>query len=219
MARSTSSVFASDGPEASFEEIFRSNDPVVLQLIVDLLDAHDLDVRSTGQLSGASVGVGQHLLANALRVPAAEADQARSLIRDFEASTPVVDDEDDEPLEEVPHPRRLIVAGLVPFVMPLLAGGLFYSRQTVGGVVLSLAEFAALFSGRGLGVWGTLKVAEVILSLRAARAYNRGERPTGLRQVGAVVLAIALALGLGSLLSNDPHHPMGTRPRFASPLR
>ena len=188
--------------------VFSSYDPVLPQLLGDLLQRNDIPVRLLGTRSGAAIGVGQVIAEQHLQVPSSRAVEATSVLEAFvdeplEADEPHEDD-GDAPAGLAASEQRspLLAAGAI---IAVFGGSHLYCRRPWTAVMIAGGQLAALYH-LGSTSW-TVMVTGVIMiwallaldligGQLAVRAHNRGVRRSPWRQlaVGAAYLAGALAL-------------------------
>jgi hypothetical protein len=201
MRTATGTPAATDGEREalSYQVVYRSSDKFLLQTIADLLAADGIAVVKSGQMTGASLGVGDHLVTQSLEVPPDAVERASQLIRDFEASKAFDADEHEEDVsdEVAPRPKKALIAGLIPFVLPLLAAGLLYAEQRLAALLFTVLEWLAFFANTGgyfPGLFVLLKIAEAVLAVEGVRQLNRGSRASAGRQLMWSAAAFALVI-------------------------
>lgn len=141
------------------------------------------------------IGVGTSLTALRIEVPSSQLKVARELLAEMRTEG------DDEPLE---RPRQAILA--FGSCILFFGGSHFYARRPWTAGVLAITQLAALLL-RGpwpngeikSGSIATILVLDAVMGVRAARAYNRGVRPTPLRQAFVGLLWAVSAATVGVL--------------------
>jgi hypothetical protein len=192
--------------------VFRTTDPLEADMVRDLLADDGIAARRLGTRDGAAIGVGQHILAQRIEVPAELAARARELIevyQDVPAADEPAADVDEPVLESVSSHRRLrrtLAAGLV-WVLP--GGGHFYVRRPWTGLCIVIGWAVAIFgfafgdaSDMASGFLGvsipTLLLLDLVGAQVAVGSFNAGHRPTVSTQfaIGVVLLAAAAVAGV-----------------------
>jgi Putative prokaryotic signal transducing protein len=208
--------------------VFRTKDPVEGEILVDLLRREGLSARLLGTRNAALLGVAANVFDLKIEVPDEDAEEAAEVIDAYvkgerappDERDPAEKDLDDaDPADEEPPRRSAIIAGGAALLVP--GGGHFYARRIITGLVLVVGyvvAFAALANGHrvestcGALIIAFLVAADFIGGQRAVRAYNRGARPGVVRELGAGVLLVALAIGAGVLVGT--HLPPPKEKRF-----
>src|SRR5262245_51134355 len=117
--------------------VHRTHDPLEVEIAVDLLENNGIPARAFGTRNAALIGAGQHIFEQRVEVPESRVAEAAELISAMlSGSRPV-----DEP-PPAPSPRRALLAAGVVFVFP--GAGHFYARRHAAGLVLALAQLAAI---------------------------------------------------------------------------
>jgi hypothetical protein len=203
---------------AGYCTVHRTYDPLLAEMLGDLLRQEAIDARVLGSKASAIFGAAQSFLETRIDVPADDATRAAELIA---AIVTERDDDDDESVDE-DAPRRPILSpeakapprlsavralGIAPLIP---GGGHFVARRTVvGGAVLvaQLVAIAAMVAGdTRQSVAGALTAIGLLLfdaigGVLAVRAFNRGARPSAGRQMTTAVFALFGLGALGSLLA------------------
>lgn len=211
---------APEDEAASYQVVYRSSDKFAFQTIADLLAADGIPVVKSGQMTGAAVGVGDHLLTQRLEVPPQSVERALQLIRDFESSTAFRDDDEAHDDEELPRRKKLLIAGVLPFVLPLLAAGLLYAEQRPAALLLTLLEWLAFVANTGgyfPGLFLLLKVAEALLAIEGVRQLNRPARVSTGRQLLITAAALACISPVAAVLNRHAAQARAAIARTYSP--
>lgn len=216
---------------SDFVVVHRTFDPIEVEIVVDILVQNGIDARGLGTRHGAIIGVGQGILEQRVEVPASRADEAREILAAFLASrapAAAVPATPAKAAESAERPRRsaVLAAGAV---LVVFGGGHFYARRGWSGLVLGLAQLAAIVTivtaadlgfvamrAAGLFVFALLAV-DLVGAQRAVRAWNRGESRTAARQIGSTLAVVAVvALGCAAISARlpPPPPPEDDRPPF-----
>jgi hypothetical protein len=201
-----------------FVIVHRTYDPIQADMLADILRENGVTARVLGTRHGAVIGVAQHILQLHLEVPASQAGQATDFLESyfegegFEFPAELVDgededeDEDEEGADEDsrarPEPgarRPLLAAGSV---LLIFGGSHLYAQRGWTAAVMAVGQavaFINMMSMRwhtvaiGIAMFGTLILLDLVGGQLAARAYNRGARPSPVRQLltGAAFVAVA----------------------------
>jgi hypothetical protein len=199
---------------AGYVTVHRSHDPVLADLIGDLLRQEGVEAHVVASHASAIFGAAQSFLQTRIDVPAADAARASELIAALVAETEAADDasaeEDDSPRrrpilapEATPPPRLSMIRAIG--IAPLIPGGGHFvaRRALVGGAVLvaQMVAIALMVAGNPReSVAGALTAVglllfDVIGGALAVRTFNRGGRVSHTRQISTAVLAL---FGLGA---------------------
>lgn len=169
-------------PERAIEfvTVVRPLDSVEGEIMLQVLRDHDIDCRLVGTRNAALIGVGPQLTPLRIEVDSTRVADARALLAELR---PEKRDDD----EELPHPRRAILA--FGCVILFFGGSHLYARRPWTAGVLAITQLSALLLHGG---WpnGEIKAASIttilvldaVMGTRAAMAHNRGQRPSPLRQ-------------------------------------
>lgn len=140
----------------------------------------------------------------------AEEDARRDAAPDVGASSPRPSDGRAmpyrAPLEKrtAPSPRLKRVSGFVAIAITFGAGH-WYARETTSGLLITLAQIAAIWAAMTLHPWAIVAVIALVAydfvgSMRAANRFNAGRPLTNnqqaLRSLGAVLVSAGLVLAL-----------------------
>jgi hypothetical protein len=185
-------------PALDFVTVIRPLDATEGEIMLQVLRDHDIESRLIGTRSAAVIGAGPQAAPLRIEVPSNRVDQARALLDELR---PPRTDDDDEPTE---RPRRAVLA--LGCVMLFFGGSHMYARRPWTAGVLAITQLAALFL-RGPWPNGQIKAASItsillldaVMGVRAARAHNRGERPSPLRQALAGLAWVSAAATVGVL--------------------
>jgi hypothetical protein len=199
---------------AGYVTVHRSHDPVLADMIGDLLRQEGVEAHVVGSHASAIFGAAPSFLQTRIDVPAADAARAAELIAALAAETQADDDasveSDDSPRrrpilapEAMPPPRLSVIRaiGIAPLIP---GGGHFVARRAfVGGAVLiaQMVAIALMVAGNAReSVAGALTAVglllfDVIGGALAVRTFNRGGRVSHARQISTAVLAL---FGLGA---------------------
>jgi hypothetical protein len=185
--------------------VHRSHDPVLAEMIGDLLRQEGLDAHVVGSHASAIFGAAQSFLQTRIDVPEGDAARAVELIRALV----------EVPEEDVPAPERILAPEAQPpprlsamraiGIAPLIPGGGHFvaRRALVGGAVLiaQLVAIALMVAGDAReSVAGAITAVGLLLfdtigGALAVRRFNRGGRASHARQMATAVLAL---FGLGA---------------------
>ena len=201
--------------------VHRSYDPVVTDMVGDVLRSNNIAARVMGTRSGAAIGAGQNIMELYIEVPEPQAGQATDFLEDFFRDNGAellrqagVVDEDwgpDDEATEIDHisgrpesrRRPLLAAAFGAFGFGLSH---FYSRHSITGLAILVGYAVAFVLALNI-TWhtGTVAVGVVILLVAydivagqlAVRAYLRGDRASSaqqsLRGCAAVVAIVFIA--------------------------
>lgn len=225
-----------DGPatgrRGAYVVVYRSSDPLELELLESFLRDQGIVVRGLGTRNAALIGGAEHIFGLRIEVPEDQAERAREAVRMFlaeggELSPDELPDElrvDPEApkVDPLARPRRRRVVALgAAFVVP--GGGHLYVRRPWTALILGLAEVAAvvlcarghghraaswdLFIGGALAL-GTLIVWDLIGAQRALASANVAGGLKPARQALAGFAALVVAALVGGLVGPqipEPH--------------
>lgn len=201
---------------AGYVTVHRSHDPVLADMLGDLLRQEGLDAHVVGGHASAIFGAAHSFLQTRIDVPEADAARAVELIaalvaqQEQDVAAADADDAADTPRrrpilsqEALPPPRlsAMRAIGIAPLIP---GGGHFVARRgLVGGAVLiaQLVAVALMVAGDAReSVAGAITAVGLLLfdvvgGALAVRAFNRGGRASHARQMTTAVLAL---FGLGA---------------------
>jgi hypothetical protein len=180
-------------PNEEFATVVRTHDATEGEMMVQVLRDHDIECRLIGTRNAALIGVGSPATALRIEVIESHVKAARELLAELRAATT----DDDEDIE---RPRRPMMA--VGSVILFFGGGHLYARRPWTTAVLAFTQISTLllpwpWPGEQIK-WGTIPsvlLLDAVMGARAASAYNRGVRPSPLRQALVGLLwAVAAAI-------------------------
>ena len=206
---------------AGYVTVHRTYDPLVAEMLGDLLRQEDIDARVLGTQASAIFGAAQNFLQVRIDVPGADATRASEIIAAMlksgeEAAESAVDaGEPDSPeaaalrppiiapeVQAPPHLSWVRALGIAPLIP---GGGHFVARRALVGAAVLIAQLVAVASmitgsttdATAGALWAVgLLIFDAVGGVLAVRAYNRGERPGQLRQT---VTAMAALFGIGAV--------------------
>jgi hypothetical protein len=191
---------------AGYVTVHRSHDPVLADMLGDLLRQEGIDAHVVGSHSSAIFGAAHSFLQTRIDVPEADAARAVELVAALVADATPVDTPRPRPVlaqEALPPPRlsAMRAIGIAPLIP---GGGHFVARRAlVGGAVLiaQLVAIALMVAGDAReSVAGAITAVGLLLfdtigGALAVRSFNRGGRASHARQMTTAVLAL---FGLGA---------------------
>jgi Putative prokaryotic signal transducing protein len=187
---------------AGYVTVHRTYDPLLAEMLGDLLRQEGIDARVLGSQASAIFGAAQSFLQTRIDVPEADAARAQEVI----VAVQTEEDEPERPVlaPEVEAPPRLSAVRALGIAPLIPGGGHFVARRAfVGGAVLlaQLVAIAAMVAGdarqatAGAITAVGLLLFDVIGGALAVRAFNRGARVSHVRQMLTALLAL---FGLGA---------------------
>lgn len=191
--------------------VYRTYDPGLAELLAGLLREDGVDARVRGAHGSQAIfGAGQLVLETMVDVPGADEARAQAFVAEAlagEAARAAAAARDAEPAFErqAAMPERVSLLRALG-VAPLIPGGAhLVARRHVTGIAILVGQIVALaLVARGnlleaqtgwLVAFG-LFLFDLVAGGLAVRAFNRGVRVTGLRQLataGAALLGVSLA--------------------------
>jgi hypothetical protein len=190
---------------AGYVTVHRSHDPVLADMLGDLLRQEGLDAHVVGSHASAIFGAAHSFLQTRIDVPEADAGRAVELIRALVAQQEEVAPRPQPILAPEAQPPPRLSAMRAIGIAPLIPGGGHFvaRRSLVGGAVLvaQLVAIALMVAGDAReSVAGAITAVglllfDVIGGALAVRAFNRGGRASHARQMTTAVLAL---FGLGA---------------------
>lgn len=202
---------SSRGPAVTIHD---AGDPIEAEMLVEALLDGGFDARAIGTRNASLLGAGQHIFAQRIEVPEAQAEEARELVAALLGGGELVpgiegeadddegdDDDDDDEARPALAPRRRGVAFGLGLIFP--GGSHYYTQQPLTGLLVTAAFFAGLFWGLSLGAGAataaclaTLVGADLVGGQLAIGARKRGAPlgPVGQLLQGLVIVGIALLI-------------------------
>ena len=212
------------GVRESFVIVHRSYDPILLELLGELLRGAGLSARVLGTRSAALIGVGPSITELNISVPRSEAAEASEFLEAFFATegeslladAGIYDDDDDDDDHRVNDnqaldqeggkPLRELYAG-VGILLPGL-GHLYAQRKMtaailgvaflVGLMIVSSASNEATMVGGILGLLALL-IFDLMGALRAVRQFNCGQRKGAFTQIILAATYVGIAFGFSQV--------------------
>jgi hypothetical protein len=198
---------------AGYVTVHRTYDPLLAEMLGDVLRQEGIDARVLGSQASAIFGAAQSFLQTRIEVPEAFAAHAVELIAAMQPDADSQSTDDTDTPEQLrppiiapevqapPHLSGMRAVGIAPLIP---GGGHFVARRAIVGVAVLLAQAVAVAAMAGgnaktstagaLIAVGVL-VFDVVGGALAVRAYNRGVRASNLRQLATAAFAL---LGLGA---------------------
>lgn len=182
--------------------VYRSYDPVDLELAEARLRAAEIPYVRVGRGSAALLGVGDAIVEQLLEVDQEHLEHARELLTDTEED----DDDDDEVEDEPARPatatlkQHFMAAGL-SLVFPGL--GIAYAGLPLAGFALLFWSVSALFmtvapgQGAAFGVFGQLlpRLVDFAGAQLLLNHFGRRKHPVATQAALAIVLVAVFYLG------------------------
>ncbi len=190
-----------DEPEERFVVVYRAADATDAEITAQMLRDHGVGCRLIGTRNASLVGVGAQITPMRIEVAESRLADARELLA---AMRPETETDDEERGEE---PRRAVLA--LGCTILFFGGSHLYARRPWTAGVLAITQLSALLlrgkpwpgEAMGYGAMVAILVLDGVFGVRAARAHNRGERPSPLRQaLAGLMLALAAAV-VGTLVA------------------